>query len=780
MYGHRLPSALALLLGLIMSAALTAQEAPDFNAARSSFKREIDANRIEKRRAVIRGLVATRDERAVKEMRVAANKVRKEIDKQDKKLEPLRKKRAKVDEEIAKRFGTKKTVSAGSVNSLLEKKEEYSLEIQKRNEELALERSTLNALLVGIGDLIGALGDPVAGETSNELVKLAERIRKPEDRVEAIELLGFVRTPEAVLGLVGLALNSTDPVTRIAALDALVVQGDSRGADAAIAALEDEYWQVKSAAVNALSRFGKPAAIPSLIALLEKEEGRLKDDIGLALTSMSGYDFKGNVALWQRWWKEKGDTLTEAWNDLSHEDSVARNNARDTIRQEGFLLGVRRILDLEGLSMNAVRSEEARRRVDPEIAQRAAPGGVEGASVEDADLENMLDSVGGAIASRPAKIRDRALGELVMRPRSRTSNLLKKRKLTRIAGRTRSPESAAILMGILRRSDGDGPDDIAMRIAAIDGLGYCARTEDLPTLARLFGSRSLKVDELLALTRCLGQVGTKPAARQLVTALGEIESRGSDLDLSGVAKAVGDELRRLTGADASGGYAAWMAWWKKSGDDFETDRDREVAKEGKAKEGEDKDAGKYGFYGIETNSKRLCFVLDVSGSMEQPAEYADGKSTKLEVAKKELINAISGLPEDAAFNIIIYSTDLTLWQKKLQVADAKTKAKAKSWVAKLQANGNTNIYDALAKAFDFAGRGSFDKSYSSALDTIFFLSDGQPTAGKILVPNEILREVLDKNKLRRVVIHTIGVGRDHVRPFMRALATNTGGQYVAR
>ena len=46
--------------------------------------------------------------------------------------------------------------------------------------------------------------------------------------------------------------------------------------------------------------------------------------------------------------------------------------------------------------------------------------------------------------------------------------------------------------------------------------------------------------------------------------------------------------------------------------------------------------------------------------------------------------------------------------------------------------------------------------------------------------DKILREILEKNRLRRVVIHTVGVGRDHVRDFMRALATRTGGQYVAR
>src|SRR6185436_20350699 len=45
-------------------------------------------------------------------------------------------------------------------------------------------------------------------------------------------------------------------------------------------------------------------AIPALIARLSSEEGRMRTDLGHALTSLTGKDFHGNVELWQRWWKE--------------------------------------------------------------------------------------------------------------------------------------------------------------------------------------------------------------------------------------------------------------------------------------------------------------------------------------------------------------------------------------------------------------------------------------------------------------------------------------------
>ncbi|MEZ6196315.1 MAG: HEAT repeat domain-containing protein [Planctomycetota bacterium] len=767
-------------LALVLAAPLLrAQDAPSFTSARTELRREIDSDRFAARIAAIRNMVKTRDVRGVAELRTAMHKVRKEIEKGEKKAEPLLKERGKIDEEIQKRFGTKSSISAGSVQSLIDKKNELTVKIQERDEELRKERRTLDAILVGIGDLIVSLEPAEAGEATNELIDLAKKVRDEDDRLVAIATLGYVRTGEAVLGLVALALNDRDPVTRIGALDALAEQGDSRGADAAVAALDDEFWQVRAAAIRSLSRFGNIGAIDRLVTLVDKEEGRLRDDVLDALRSMTGVDYRENGTLWEKWWTDKRAPLSEALEGLASDVPAVRAQAREVVRDEGFLLGVRRLLDARGVSSNAVRREEARRRVDPEVANTPAPGGVEGVANEDQELESFLDAVGGAIAGRPEEIRDEAVERLLLAPRARTTDDAKRALLTRLVGRSGSPKAARFLAEVLARGSSDTPAAREIRLAAVEGLGYCARAEDLPLLARLFGQDSPDKDVLTAAARSLGRIGTKAAARQLLNALGEIASRRDDAVYAGARKVIGDELRRLTGTSTGDDYKEWLAWWKENGETLETERDKAVAKAGQ-KEASPEEDGRYGFYGIKTNSKRLCFVLDVSGSMNEPAEYGGSGQTKIEVAKEELGKAISAMPEDAEFNIIIYATDFTLWQKKLVPADAKNKAAAKAWVAKIAANGSTNIYDALAKAFEFAGRGTFDKAYKTALDTIFFLSDGQPTAGRILSTPEIFREIVELNKLRRVVIHTIGVGRDHDANFMRLLAEETGGQYVAR
>ena len=75
--------------------------------------------------------------------------------------------------------------------------------------------------------------------------------------------------------------------------------------------------------------------------------------------------------------------------------------------------------------------------------------------------------------------------------------------------------------------------------------------------------------------------------------------------------------------------------------------------------------------------------------------------------------------------------------------------------------------------------GTKDKAYECDIDTIFFLTDGFPTAGLVRVPEQILREVAGINRSMRVRIHAVGVG-EHDRGFMQALAEQNGGMYVAK
>ena len=96
--------------------------------------------------------------------------------------------------------------------------------------------------------------------------------------------------------------------------------------------------------------------------------------------------------------------------------------------------------------------------------------------------------------------------------------------------------------------------------------------------------------------------------------------------------------------------------------------------------------------------------------------------------------------------------------------DAKRSAAA--YVSGLTAAGKTASFDALDAAFRYDA------------EAIFFLSDGEPTAGRMVNPAQIIRFVAEANKNRRLSLHTIGIMPDNgLAQFLQVLATANNGAY---
>lgn len=189
------------------------------------------------------------------------------------------------------------------------------------------------------------------------------------------------------------------------------------------------------------------------------------------------------------------------------------------------------------------------------------------------------------------------------------------------------------------------------------------------------------------------------------------------------------------------------------------------------------------FYGLRLYSERVLFVVDLSLSMEEPAKAGETRK-KIEVAKAELSRAIKSLSPEAEFGVITFSGFTQMWDKGMIKASASAKKRAMQWVEELETHAATNIYDALELAFQLGEAGS--KYYrATEPDTIYLVSDGQPTAGKFIKKDEILRHVDIWNENRGLKIHAIGVGpiggkNGHDLEFLRALAEKNHGFYVAR
>ena len=356
-----------------------------------------------------------------------------------------------------------------------------------------------------------------------------------------------------------------------------------------------------------------------------------------------------------------------------------------------------------------------------------------------------------------------------------------------------------------------------VRAACIDGLLTRRATSEKATfLAALkdevWEVRAAAIDAIDSL-ECKGPDVIEALIETLVVEDGRL--RG---DLEAV-------LHRLTGMRFFADGLLWRKWWADNKEKFAADAppkaDAEKGDGGPTvssgdlgapvvEHGPKKDA-KADFYGIQTFSNRIVFVLDRSGSMNEksgtppvkpggPVVTGGGHKggqddpgggpegdTKLDAARWELKKAIMGLASDVKFTLIFYHNGVDIWKPDLQAANRANKKESLEYVWDLPAQGSTNISDALKRAFEIgmpAPGEVQDAAYGKRRDvpdTIFLLSDGSPCSpdGKILPTGPILEDVRKWNKLRRVVIHTIGIGQDN-RGFMQALAKENGGTYVHR
>lgn len=357
---------------------------------------------------------------------------------------------------------------------------------------------------------------------------------------------------------------------------------------------------------------------------------------------------------------------------------------------------------------------------------------------------------------------------------------------------------------------------LALRSAAIRTLANCEASEARDVLASILVADNDRQVRVLALEAVAERKDPEAADRVIaaledeawqvraaaIKALVEIKSK---LSIVPLIDALGREKGRLvddiekalvalTGRNFHSSAPLWKEWWEKDGPSFVvlgTAEADAIAKAAKAA-APDADAAKVvtqppttSFYGIETHSLRVLFILDVSGSMAErtgpsPTGPSQTTPTKLAVAEDEIHRALGALPEQATFNVLVYSSEVQRWNRGMTPASIANKEAAEAWLRGIPARGATNIYAGLIEGFKIAGIGATDHNYTADADTIFFLTDGNPTVGAITDVERILGEVRRLNSLSRVVIHTVGVGHDADQDFLDRLASENGGKHVKK
>lgn len=313
------------------------------------------------------------------------------------------------------------------------------------------------------------------------------------------------------------------------------------------------------------------------------------------------------------------------------------------------------------------------------------------------------------------------------------------------AARTTSPERTALLAGLERK----GGDDVAGLLA------FCPSAGPWPQRA--------------ALVKALRVAATKASVDALIEIL-------ADPGSARVAEDAEESLVALTGQDFGPAAATWRDWWA-------VQRDK-VALGSKAKGAR---TGYATFYGIAIPKGRVAFVLDTSGSMRDAAAgakldafrakapylaSADIK-TRLDVAKAELAHAIEQLKEGTGVGVVGFSDDRTWLSDGVEKLDATLRARLLKRVQALGAAGKTNVHAGLRSAF-FPGKEPSERDWLEGPDTIFLLSDGNPSAGLYADREDLRDEVLAWNLGRAVKIHCVNVGDADVQ-MLRAWTQSSGG-----
>ena len=241
-------------------------------------------------------------------------------------------------------------------------------------------------------------------------------------------------------------------------------------------------------------------------------------------------------------------------------------------------------------------------------------------------------------------------------------------------------------------------------------------------------------------------------------------------------------LKDLTDKEIGLNIKDWKNWWDSNKDTFQP-IERKDSKPRDSKQVIPQNVTAAQFYNVPILSNRVSFILDLSGSMRYKAEgdekNKNADTTKLDIAKKEMIKTIEKFDNKTFFNIILLGSDedsnydkkQKIWKVTLMQAIPQNKQDAIGFINKQKAKGWTNIYDAIEYAFE-----------DENVDTTFLLSDGGASKGKFVYTNDILYHIKKMNKFRKIMINTIeteATNNDN-RRLMRELAEITKGTYTPK
>jgi len=303
--------------------------------------------------------------------------------------------------------------------------------------------------------------------------------------------------------------------------------------------------------------------------------------------------------------------------------------------------------------------------------------------------------------------------------------------------------------------------DRVRRQAAARALAIAPQAEHVEQLAELLNDslQPIRLEAVLSLAAC-----RRPDALEALIGAAEHESRVT-------AELTQRALFALTGQGFGPSVTTWRRWWA----DHQATWSAPTASalqlalfEAQVAVEEKENHTGASFWGVPVVSRNVAFVIDMSGSMEtrfaQAGKYGAKESTRLAAALAQLEQAITQLPDGTRMALVPFGGKARPWKQELVSLEDGVRQASVLWAENLGTLGGTNLHQALQVAFSF-----------EEVDTIYVLSDGEPSGGEINDPGLLRLEINRWNATRRIPIHTISIGGPE--GLMRGLAADSGGVF---
>jgi hypothetical protein len=342
-------------------------------------------------------------------------------------------------------------------------------------------------------------------------------------------------------------------------------------------------------------------------------------------------------------------------------------------------------------------------------------------------------------------------------------------------------------MSGMRRMVASDTSDKA-RVGAMDALAMFGEDAGMavPLVAKLLDSPQWQLR--IAAAQTLGSIGSMEGVEPLVARMEKETGRVAD-DIYAALKTISrDDLGRKP--------ENWRKWWDREKSQSPNGLPKRPPAEKDAKKTPDPndphathDAAPQPLFGVEIYSNRVAFVCDTSESMSEmfrpdPAfakalsrEYVG--STKLEILKQEVAQALASLDPRAHFNVVSFGTQIRPFKPNPVPASAGNVEAAVGFLKSLVGAGETNYYDALKVALDIGAEPDANADFRATPDTITFITDGEPTKGDIVDADVLIEWYTGLNRYARVRTNTITFGLISVDTrLLREMAVRNDGRFT--